>query len=377
MSVPSLPARCFLPHKELEELIGLRYKTETFDHADHLSNFCIEGSEHYILVEAGPPRGVASFILRQMADCSQQFILVISQTKYQENECTSVRVEPWEGLEALEAREEADRQRSAAETATAQAAVAAEKAAANAAKPAGVELFAKMGEESYRKNTWVRLFAPEPRVVLTMSVAEPDDQGIRLLTFTSMDGTEVYMQEVELDQDLAGLWAALTVAAKAPSYSLAVVLPGGGMINGPLRGPVRLEQLLAGVGASDGCLEATLTGRASFCVVEESGDLPLDSIAWTRKDAVEAGSSLETALQAHADRWGRCVWGQEAQRKAIAEACAAVLRGSSIRVEAACESENVPSKRCWWIDSNFWALAFGGEHKGTILIMHEVNKDMS
>ena len=59
------------------------------------------------------------------------------------------------------------------------------------------------------------------------------------------------------------------------------------------------------------------------------------------------------------------------------EACVAALKDAPIVIEAVYRSETVRSNRCWWVDSEFLVVVFGGHHEGTVLVQHVVNKDMS
>jgi hypothetical protein len=355
----ALPASCSLPDERLQQLTGLTY--EETDHGEYTS-FRMAGSEHYSFIEEGPHRH-ESFVVQQKQEPGEQFVVVISWSCDSGEAFYSVKTRLWEGLEAFEAEQAAAEKASQEEAKAVAAEKAAERARAVSLAPTCVELFPKCAKSGYRQDVFVRLFAPEPRVVLSLAVSEPE-ANMQTLSFTSLGGDAVHALQAAPDGELPGdLWAALAAATGAPAYGISVALPAGGVAKGPPGRPLRLEQLMAG-DVGEGWLAALLTARANFCMAHESSDEPVDSIAWTQ--SADEGAGFSAALEQ-----------QFKLPSGAEEACVAALKDAPIVIEAVYRSETVRSNRCWWVDSEFLVVVFGGHHEGTVLVQHVVNKDMS
>lgn len=375
-----LPEFCMLPDEQLEALIGLRYELNDSGLDPRRHTFSVSGSEHYGFVGAGP--GSLAYIVERGHEPREQYLVQIDVSYFSGEQFCGVNTRSWKGQEAFDADEAAAKEAAAKEAELVAARRADEKAEAMSGTPKCIELFQKLKRCSYKYDVFVRLFAAEPRVVLSLAVTDAAND-VRVLSFTSLNGAEVYSMRLNQQRDLPDdLWSSLASASGAPMYALSVALPSGCVISAAATCPPRLEDLLAGGMDNDGdlVLKAVLTARANLCMAEENSDLPLDSIDWTQMTQIDAGSDLPSALDNALRSLDNALSNIRGLLSGdeIAQACATALEGAvPMVVNAGYRSRNVPSKRHWWVDSDFCAVTLGGQHEGTVLMVQLSNKDMS
>ena len=132
-------------------------------------------------------------------------------------------------------------------------------------------------------------------------------------------------------------------ACCTPADQIKIVLPSGHIVNKALS-PFSLDQLLEG-GTAAFDVAASLTHCANFCMAKESSDMPVDTIKWSKKDAAQADLKVGNAL------------GFEDQVVSRVAKALGFAEGQHAVIEGMYTSDNVMSKECWWIDSNFRAFA--------------------